>query len=428
MAAYQEIRLENGLQLSSYQLSHLHSLEIGVYLRGGPLYENRKNQGVSHLLEHLCFRNLNGIPQEQLYRRLDEIGATLRGETYLEAVVFRLQVIPRFFDSAFDLMCRLFAPGKWTDEEIAAEKAVVDRQIESEEQDFWSDANRQYWRIKAGSFSMMGTAESVAGMSPALIHQWKKKIFRPGNACFVMTGNFSDGMLRKAESVLADLPGETETVFEQPTPLGFGMRDESCDHLFGSEDELAQVQLSFDINDDQVFPMCADILSHLTGEGLSSPLFVELREKRALTDEIFSQIKEVGYFRRLTIEYAVANQRLLESLEGVFAILERMRRYISPTQIERARVFFTDNQLMELDQADRMNELLGWGFLSGNAEECDLETRMHMYGDMTKEDILDAAQAIFRPENLCCYIGRNSAKVNTQALKEMLKSCRDMLI
>ncbi len=428
MSCYQEMRLENGLQLSSYCMHHLHALEISVYFRGGSLYESRGNQGVSHLLEHLCFRNLNGVPQAQLYQKLDDIGAVLKGATYTEAVVFRLKVAPRFFDEAFQLFCQLFAPGTWTPEEIAAEKEVVLRQIENEDQDFWADTSRQFWKTKAGAFPIMGTKDSVRNLSSATIHQWKKKTFRPQNACVVMTGNFSQGMLQKAAEVLAEFKGPDLPAFEQPTPLQFCMRDESCDVLSNITYDQAQVHISFDLNDDLVFPLCADVLNNLTGEGVSSALFMELRERRALTDEISSTIEEVGCFRRMTITYLVAHDKLLESLEAVFSILAGLRRHISLRQMERTHVFFTDNLQFLLDETDTLNEMLGWGFLSGNSEECDLDVRAHMYEDMNEEDVLDAAQAIFRPENLCISIAKNPSHIKAQVLRETLKKCREMLL
>ena len=96
MATIHERKLSNGLQMLCCPLPHLHSVEFGVYLRGGTLYENRQNQGVCHLLEHLCFRNLGGMRGEALTHALERMGTSLDGSTYPEAVVFRLRVLPRF--------------------------------------------------------------------------------------------------------------------------------------------------------------------------------------------------------------------------------------------------------------------------------------------------------------------------------------------
>ena len=427
MAAYKEFHLDNGLQISAYQLPHLHSLEMGVYFKGGSLYENRSNQGITHLLEHMCFRNLNGLKQEQLYKRLDAIGGKLSGTTYPESVVFQLRVVPRFFDDAFDLMLRLFEKGKWTDEEIAAEKQVVLRQIENEDKSFLWDMNSRYLKTKTGAFPGMGTKESVLRFSSALIHQWKQKIFRPANACFVLTGNFSDGMLEKAMELLSELPSLGESVFEQPVPIDFCMRDETSDELFNSDYDLAQVLIYFDIDSNLVFPSCAGILSYLTGEGLSSALFLELREKHAMVDDISSEVVTVGSFRRLAIDYEVSHDRLVESLEFVFSILAKLRLFISHEQMDRTKVYFADNERMILDRAANLNERLGMAWLGENTDECDVDIRMRLHEDLTVENIQDAAQTIYRPETLSCFIEKNPKKIKASVVKDALKKCRDML-
>ena len=100
MATIHEQLLGNDLQLLCCPLTHLHSIEFSVYFKGGALYENRQNQGICHLLEHLCFRCLGGMKGEELTREMDRMGASLDGATYAEGVVFRLRVLPRFFDDA----------------------------------------------------------------------------------------------------------------------------------------------------------------------------------------------------------------------------------------------------------------------------------------------------------------------------------------
>lgn len=427
MAAYQEMKLRNGLQLSSYQLPHLHSIQMGVYFKGGSLYENRSNQGISHLLEHLCYRNLNGLTQEQFYRRLDVMGAVMHGATEQNVVMFYLTVSPRFFDDAFDIMSRLFAPGTWTDEEIAAEKQVVLREIENDEPNFLWDMAARYWRTSAGAFPGMGTEKSVMAMTSEQIHRWKRKIFRPSNACFVLTGNFSDGMLKKAAEVLEELPDTQLPPLEQPAPMNFCARDENSDELFNADYDLAQVVLYFDIDTNLVFPTSAEMLSFMTGDGLGSMLFYELREKRALLYDISSEVVTVGPFRRFAIDYEVSHDRLLESLELVFSILARLRMFISQEQMDRTRVYFTENEKMILDKVGGMNERLAYAWLAGNSDECDVETRMRLHADLTAEDVLNAAQTIFRPETLCCFIEKNPKKIKSATIRQTLKKCRDML-
>ena len=78
MSAIHEHVLQNGMTLLCWPQRHLHGLEFGLYLKGGPLYETEETQGISNLLEHLCFRGLGGLNREGLLRELNrELGMTL---------------------------------------------------------------------------------------------------------------------------------------------------------------------------------------------------------------------------------------------------------------------------------------------------------------------------------------------------------------
>lgn len=427
MSGYQEYRLENGLTVCAYPLNHLHSIEMALYFKGGALYEGKRNRGITHLMQHMCLKNLNGIDKGELAARLAAIGATLKGTTYIEAMVFRLKVAPRYFDEAFDILNSFFALNKWTGEELAEEKALVLRQIENQEEDYWSAIDSHYWRTPAGPLAIRGTAETVEAITLRSLTMWRKALIHPANACLALSGNFSDGMLQKAMACMGEWPGTEAAPLEQPAPTLFSMRDESCDYITNAECDKAEVQLSFDINDDLVFPFCVDVLNTIVGEGEGSALFVELRDRLALTDEVFSTIEEVGPFRRMTIEFALPNQLLPEALAATFSVLAKLRQHISTRKINRTRVIYGENLHFLLDQADVINERMGWGFLSGNGEECDLSTQSHMYEDMTKEDMLDAAQAVFRPENMCSYIVKDDSMISNRKLKGILRKCRAML-
>ena len=106
MSAIREHELPNGMTLLCWPQEHLHGIEFGLYLKGGSVYETEDSQGVSHLLEHLCFRRLGELDHNGLQRLLNRFGAEMDGMTAAEALVFRMTVLPRFFDGALALCPR----------------------------------------------------------------------------------------------------------------------------------------------------------------------------------------------------------------------------------------------------------------------------------------------------------------------------------
>ena len=175
MSAIHEHVLQNGMTLLCWPQRHLHGLEFGLYLKGGPLYETEETQGISNLLEHLCFRGLGGLNREGLLRELNRFGTNLDAATYAEGLVFRLKCLPRFFDAALEYFLRFFANVPWTPEQIAAEKQVVLRQLEADgDGDLFDRAACDFRRTENGAFPPLGTPESTERAAqhdcPAAVH------------------------------------------------------------------------------------------------------------------------------------------------------------------------------------------------------------------------------------------------------------------
>ena len=429
MSAIREHVLNNGMTILCWHQPYLHGLEMGLYLKGGSIYETEETQGISHLLEHLCFRGLGGLNHEMLQRTLNRFGADLEGMTTAEAIVFRLTSLPRFFDGMLELFTRFFALTPWTPEDIAKEKAIVIRQIEQAEEDFDEIVDRAWRETPAGVFPRMGTAEAIEALDEDTIWNWQRLVFQPQNACLVITGNFSDGMEQTAIETFMTLRNYTsEPPFEQHIPLGFGMRDAESDLIVDSDDPdaQAQVHIAFDIDEDNVFPLAARIVDAITAGNDDSILFQTLREDEALVAEIESYIQEMGQFHRLVIRYDVRQEKLTDSLRKVFMYLHRLSMYVRPIRLNQVRSHFTVGSALAQDNISELNELAGWAWVAGDPSRADLDAQASQLDDLSAEELLDAAQTIFRPENLSISVERNPDLV-AQDMDKLFEELRNML-
>lgn len=429
MSAIREHVLPNGMTILCWHNPYLHGLEMGLYLKGGSIYETVETQGISHLLEHLCFRNLGGLDHEALQRTLNRFGADLDGMTTAEAIVFRLTSLPRFFDGMLDLFTRFFALHPWSPEEIAKEKQIVIRQIETAEEDFDELVDRAWRETPAGVFPRMGTVEAIEALDEDTIWNWQRLIFQPQNACLVLTGNFSIGMENAAIEVFSALPNYTsEPPFEQHVPLGFCMRDEESDMIVDSDapDAQAQVHIAFDIDEENIYPLAARMVDAITAGNDDSLLFQTLREEEALVAEIESYIQEMGQFHRLVIRYDVRQEKLVESLRKVFMYLHRLSMYVRPIRLEQVRSHFSVGHALAQDNISEMNELAGWAWVAGDCSRADLDAQATQLNDLSAEELLDAAQTIFRPENLTISIERDPNAV-AENLNKLFAELRAML-
>ena len=429
MSAVREHVLSNGMTILCWHNPYLHGVEMGLYLRAGSIYETAETQGISHLLEHLCFRGLGDLNHETLQRTLNRFGADMDGMTTAEAIVFRLTSLPRYFDGMLELFTKFFAPNFWSPEDIAKEKEIVLRQIETADEDFDELVDRAWRETPAGVFPRMGSAEAIAALDNDTIWNWQRLVFQPQNACLVLTGNFSIGMEEAAIEVFAGLTNYTsEPPFAQHIPVGFCMRDAESDLIVDSADpdSQAQVHIAFDIDEDNVYPLAARMVDAITGGNDDSILFQTLREEEALVAEIESYIQEIGQFHRLVIRYDVRQEKLVESLRKVFNYLHRLNVYVRPIRMEQVRSHFSVGHALTQDNISEMNELAGWAWVAGDPSRADLDAQAAQLNELSHEELLTAAQTIFRPENLVISVERDPDSV-PEDLDELFAELRDLL-
>ena len=61
--------LDNGMQLVLSELPHARSVSISIYIRAGQRYEaSPADAGISHFVEHLCFKGTERRPGRAMWR------------------------------------------------------------------------------------------------------------------------------------------------------------------------------------------------------------------------------------------------------------------------------------------------------------------------------------------------------------------------
>lgn len=395
-------KLYNGIETMAAQEQNLHSVCIGFYFKAGTLHETKKTNGISHLIEHLFFRKLADLSQIDLYNKMENIGTTLKAKTYNNFIGFDISVVPQYFHQAFDIIIKLLKPFTWEKNDIDKEKAVVLKQIDFKSMSFDDMIDSLYFRGTRFHMPIMGTPENVKNFSKKTIETFKNKIFNSNNTCFTITGNYSDEDYLYAINQLNKIPkNKTATLSsEKLIPISFCNRTESSDRIIDTDLEISDVSISFDIDQRQVNEYAIDLLCSILGEGDGSKLSIIIREKFALTDEVYSKVDIYPQTERITIEFSTKNSDLEKCLQLVFNEITKIKNKITEKDLLGSIVFFTDNQYKLLDSPRDLNFVLGWRYILFEQKLSGIEQLVKKYSAITVDDLLRAANEVFIPDNL----------------------------
>lgn len=414
------------MKFIEHKNEHLNSVVIGLYFKSGSRYETKRNNGITHLVEHLFFRELNGTPQKELYYQMESIGTTLRGRTSQGYVSFEIKVVPKYFKEAVDIISNILVDFEWSEDIINAEKQVVKREIESATSSYDDLVSKLYFKKTKLSYPILGTIENIDNLTAKEINSWKKKYFNCDNACIVLTGAFSDNDYLQMKTRINSIDNKgVPAKWHKIIPKDFCKRTSDSDHILPWDDDMSDVWISFDLPETTERRLeSASLISCFLGEGVGCRLSMTLREQNYLLYSIYSTIYSCEDCARLLIEYSALNSDLEKTLRLVFEVISSVKQKITETDYNSCIRFFTDNQKMILDRAESLNFAYAWDAFVLGDEEFNQNNIAKVYEKITISDLHTAANEIFQNKNMVINVRNNSSIYKRKDLKKLLLELR----
>lgn len=230
-----EHRLSNGLQIVADHNPGSQLFSLGYFVRAGARDETADVSGVSHFLEHMCFK---GTPQRtalDINTQLDELGANSNARTSEESTVYHATVLPDFQTEIVDLMTDMMRPSL-TEEDFETEKQVILEEIAMyKDQPPYGGHEKimeNYFGPHALASSILGTEQSVSDLTSTAMRQYHRNHYAASNLILAVAGRVDfDRLVKDLEQFTANW----ETL---PTP------ERSLEHYPGSVgvDELVVAQ------------------------------------------------------------------------------------------------------------------------------------------------------------------------------------------
>ena len=116
--------LKNGLKISSDPMDSMESVAIGVWIRAGGRYENKKNSGISHLLEHLLFKGTTKRDMKLIKQEIEGRGGSFNGFTSEEHTCYLVKLLAKDAELGVDILSDMVQSPKLDPSEVKKEKSV----------------------------------------------------------------------------------------------------------------------------------------------------------------------------------------------------------------------------------------------------------------------------------------------------------------
>ncbi len=357
-----KITLANGLRVIVAPMPHVRSVTVSVYIGAGSRYETPAESGISHFIEHLCFKGTAKRPSAQLISEaIDGVGGVLNAATDREYTVYYAKVARPHFSVALDVLLDLVQAPLFDPEEMEKERKVVLEEIAStadspgQQVDLLLDA--LVWPNQPLGWDVAGSEDSVSGISREMILGYIDRQYVVGNVVISVAGNVS------ADEVVAAVeersgwaapgdPGRWFAAEEHQTEPGCAILYKRCEQTHVSL-SLAGLPLG---HPDRY---AIDLLSVLFGEGMSSRLFLELRERQGLCYDVHSYVNHFLDTGNFGLYAAVDPENGKQAVDALIAETKRLGTGVPAEELRKAKELAKGRMLLRLEDTRSVSAWLG---------------------------------------------------------------------
>lgn len=192
MSCFTQHILPNGLTVVVEVMSHVPSVACGFLVRTGARDDPAEHAGVSHFLEHMCFKGTANRTWRDINVAFDEMGAHYNAYTSKDRTFYFGWVRTAEFDRQMDLLADMMRSALPADE-FDMEKKVVLEEIAMSEDDLVSSAYEfLYEKVCEGSslaWPVLGYQKTIRDLTRDQMHAYFQRRYSPGNLVLIIAGN-----------------------------------------------------------------------------------------------------------------------------------------------------------------------------------------------------------------------------------------------
>lgn len=299
---YQLTTLKNGVRVITVPMDGVESLAVGVYVGAGTREETKETNGIAHFLEHMVFKGTKKFTTKKDTSILEGYGSIQNAYTYSDATAYWAKIPANLWRLGLEVQKEFALNPLLREKDIAKERGVILQEIarrnDTPEDKVWEVFYHMRYPSDSLGWSTLGLPEVIKKVNAADFSKFHKDFYKSGDIVVALAGKLPrESEYRQAiKSWFSDLPARKTTVRIRPTPIS-----EAKVALEEKKDaQQAHIVLgvtAFDLHDPRQYTL--SVLNRILGFGLSSRLFMEVREKRGLAYEVYSDAElqsDHGYF------------------------------------------------------------------------------------------------------------------------------------
>lgn len=399
---HEKITLDNGLRLLTSEMPHTRSVSVVFFIAAGSRYEVEPEAGISHFIEHICFKGTEKRrSSKEISEAIESVGGIINGGTDKELTTFWCRVTSEHFLLALDILVDLLRHSRFDATDIDRERQIIIEEInmslDSPRQRVAMLIDELLWPGQQLGRDIAGSKETVTALTRQQMLDFFSNLYLPNNTVVAVAGDIRPKQVQDAISqALGDWkPNKVSAGFpnkgdQEAARLNIEFRDTEQAHLC-----LGVPGLSF-FHPDRY---AVDLLSIILGEGMSSRLFTEIREQQGLAYDIHSYADHFADAGAVIIYAGVDPGRVDSALRAIIDQISKLKEQISEAELNKAKEIAKGRLLLGLESSRNVAAYLGAQELLIN-RILTADEVISLVEAVTIEDLKRVAQQLLTSEKL----------------------------
>lgn len=368
----------------------------------GSRYETEAQAGISHFIEHLLFRGTPKRPTSwEISAAIEGVGGIINGGTDKESTIYWCKAAQPHFPLALDVLVDMLLNAKFDPLDIEKERQVIIEEINA-----CNDAPAQrvsllidelLWSGHPLGRDIAGTKESITAISRKMLLDYLKCQYLPVNTVIAIAGNIQH------QAVVTTVNQAVDSWTNQQPHLGYLAYQEKLNPRLKIERKnTEQAHLCLGLPGLPILHpkrFALDLLNVILGEGMSSRLFIEIRDKLGLAYSIHSYVDHFLDSGSLTIYAGVEPKNLQRTVKAILEQLAQLKERVPEAELTKAKELAKGRLLLSMEDSRTVAAWMGGQeILTGRI--LSLDQVLAIIDALTAEELKELAQELLLDEHL----------------------------
>jgi len=400
---YTKKKLKNGMRIITVPMKENPTTTVLVLVETGSEYENRNNSGISHFLEHMCFKGTAKRPSAfDITKELDGIGAQYNAFTGQEYTGYYAKSDYKNLDTILDVVSDMYLNPIFPEKEIEKEKGVIIEEInmyqDLPQKIVGMEFNKLLFGDHPAGWSIAGTKENVQKMQRTDFIDYRNRHYVASATTVVVSGKIDEkDIFKKVSKVFKDVgvwkkEGKEKVVENQKTP--------QVSLYYKDTDQTHMVIGVRSFNTYNKYNPIIRVMNSVLSGGMSARLFQKMRDEMGICYYIRSYNDSSIDHGEFVIGAGVDSKRVKEAISTLLEEMNKLKTIlVRPEELNKAKQYLIGTLNLGLESSDSLAEFFG-GQEVLRKEIKKPEDIIKEIKAVTAEEIKFVAERIFKDEGL----------------------------